>query len=341
MKKTAIFILMLIVVGASVLPAMDKAQTDAWIATQNEKNLQARFDKLEEYYKTYGDKDERNAIYMYLNLANDSYQLQQFEKTILYGEKVLLYKDIEAQNKLRMYLALANAYNLTKKDIDKGYSYADLVIVMAKAMRVEGENNASIDTNFIAPALRIQVQMLAAKPEDPQNAVTAFNKSLEAYQLDKSDKSANFVLVFSERMLKNQRVEDAIRGIEAVNQNKPNSEYYKMLGMWYARLKNQDKAIENLKASYQMKKNAKVAYDLGVLLNKTDIDGAMDYLAESNLLNDEKYSADALKLLQQLLLYEKTKGQTPVEQEKAFNAIMAAAKARLAPPTPAPASDTK
>lgn len=329
MKKIKTYLLLIIVFGAIVLPAMDKAQTDAWIAIQGEKNLQTRFDKLEEYYKTYGDKDERNALYMYLYLAEAAYQLQQFEKTIQYGEKSLLYKDIDPQNKMRITLSLANSYNLTKKDSDKAFSYADLVIELAKSLRIDNQNNTSMDTNFIAPALRIQVQLLAAKTEDPQNAVTAFNKSLEAYQLDKSDKSANFVLVFSERMLRNQRVEDAIRGIEAVNQNKPNAEYYKMLGMWYARLKNQDKAIENLKASYQMKKNAKVAYDLGVLLNKTDIDGAMNYLAESNLLNDEKYSPDALKLLQHLVFFVKTKGQPQAEQEKIFNEIMAAAKTRL------------
>ncbi|MCX6557064.1 MAG: hypothetical protein NTW95_06475 [Candidatus Aminicenantes bacterium] len=307
---------------------MDKAQTDAWIAIQSEKNLQARFDKLEEYYKTYGDKDERNAMYMYMNLADAAYLLQQFDKTIQYGEKTLLYKDLDPQNKLRIYLCLANAYNLTKKDMDKAYSYADQVIELAKTLRAENQST-TIDTNYTAPALRIQVQLLAAKPEDPQNAITAFNKSLEAYQLDKSDKSANFVLVFSERMLKNQRVEDAIRGIEAVNQNKPNAEYYKMLGMWYNRLKNSDKAVENLKASYQMKKNAKVAYDLGVLLNKTDIDGAMDYLAEANLLNDEKYSPDALKLLQHLVFFVKAKDLPQAEQMKTFNDILAAAKNRL------------
>jgi tetratricopeptide (TPR) repeat protein len=330
MKKTAICILSLIVIGAFVLPAMDKAQTDAWIAIQGEKNLQVRFDRLEEYYKTYGDKDARNAIYMYLNLANDSYQLQQFEKTILYGEKALLYKDIDPQSKLRIYLALANSYNLTKKDMDKAYSYADLVIQTAKTLRVENQDNTSLDANLVAPALRIQVQLLAAKPEDPQNAVTAFNKSLEAYQLDKSDKSANFVLIFSERMLRNQRVEDAIRGIEAVNQNKPNPDYFKMLGTWYARLKNNPKAIENFKASYSLKKNAQVAYNLGILLNQNqELDSAIEYLAEAHLLNDEKYSGDALKLLQQLLFYVKTKGQTQAEQEKAYNDIIAAAKTRM------------
>lgn len=339
MRKIIVFILLIIISGALLLAVMSKAQTDAWIAIQDEKNLQARLEKLEGYYNTYGDKDERNALYMYLSLTDAAYQLQQFEKAILYGEKALLYKDMDSQNKLRVYLFLANAFNLTKKDTEKAYSYANSIIELGKSMHVENLSNAAIDINYIAPALRIQVQLLAAKPEDIQNAVTAFNKSLEAYQLDKSDKSANFVLVFSERMLKNQRVEDAIRGIEALNQNKPNSEYYKMLGMWYARLKNQDKAIENLKASYQIKNNAKVAYDLGVLLNKTDIDMAMNYLAESHLLNDEKYSGEALKLLQHLVLFEKTKGQPQSEQEKAFNDIIAAAKTRLA--TTPPPSDSK
>jgi tetratricopeptide (TPR) repeat protein len=338
MKKISVLILLLIFSGAFLLAAMTKAQTDAWIALRGETNLQVRLDKLEEYYKTYGDKDERNAIYMYLDLADTSYQLQQFDKIIQYGEKALLYKEMDSQNKLRIYLFLANAYNLTKKDIDKAYSYADLVIELGKSLRVENQNNAAIENGFMAPALRIQAQLLAAKPEDPQNAVSALNKSLEAYQLDKSEKSANFVLALSKRMLDSNRVEDAIRGIEAINQNKPSAEYHKMLGMWYARLKNQDKAIENLKASYLLKNNAKVAYDLGVLLNTTDIDSAMNYLAESNLLNEEKYSAEALKLLH-LVLFVKTKGQPQAEQEKAFNDIMAAAKIRLGI-TP-PESDTK
>jgi tetratricopeptide (TPR) repeat protein len=329
MKKAVILILLIIVSGTLLLSVMSKAQTDAWIAIQDEKNLQSRLDKLEEYYKIYGDKDERNAMYMYLSLAETAYQLQQFEKNIQYGEKALLYKEIDLQNKLRIYLFLANAYNLTKKDTEKAYSYADAIVELGKSIRVENQNNSAIDINYVAPALRIQVQLLAAKSDDPQNAVTAFNKSLEAYKLDQSDKSANFVLIFSKRMLESERVEDAIRGIEAINLNKPSAEYFKMLGMWYNRLKNQDKAIENLKASYQMKNNAKVAYDLGVLLNKTDIDSAMNYLAEASLLNDEKYSSEALKLLQQLVLFVKTKGLPQAEQEKAFNDILAAAKTRL------------
>ena len=329
MKKIIIYILLLIVIGASALPAMNKEQTDVWIAIQGEKNLQTRLDKLEEYYKTYGDKDERNAIYMYMDLVNTAYQLQQFDKTIQYGEKALLYKEMDPQNKLLIYLFLANAYNLTKKDIDKAYNYADLVIELAKSLHIENQSNANIDANFIAPALRIQVQLLLSKPQNVKNTTDAFNKALDAYKLDNSDKSCNFVLYLSERMVKLNQVEGAIKGVEIINEAKPNADYANRLAFWYERLGNRPKAIENLKSSYQMKKSSKVAYDLGVLLNKTDIDSAMDYLAESNLLNDEKYSPKAMELLQHLFFNVKSKGQLPADQEKGFQEILLAAKTRL------------
>lgn len=331
MKKIAILILMLITISLSGLLAMDKEQTDAWIALVGEKDLQVKMQKLEAYYNKYGGKEDRNSMYMYLHLAETTYLLQQYEKTIQFGEKCLTYKETEASHKLRLYLYLANAYNLTKIDLDKAFSYSEQIIELAKSLRSEtAQSNSTIDNYFTAPALRIQVQLLAAKSEDPENALKAFNKALEAYALDKSDKSATFVLALSERMLKNDKVEEAIRGLEAINQNKPSADYYKTLGMWYARLKNNPKAIENLKASYQMKKNAKVAYDLGVLLNQAqELDSALEYLAESHLLNDEKYSGEALKLLQHLVLFEKTKGLPQAEQEKAFNDILAAAKVRL------------
>jgi tetratricopeptide (TPR) repeat protein len=230
---------------------------------------------------------------------------------------------------LRIYLFLANAYNLTKKDLDKAYSYADLVIELAKSLRLETQSNTTIDSGFIAPALRIQVQLILSRPLDVKNTTDAFNKALESYNLDKSEKSSNFILFICERMIKLNQVEAAIKGLEIINKGKPNADYLKTLGMWYARLKNQDKAIENLKASYEMKKNAKVAYDLGVLLNKTDIDSAMNFLAECNLLNDEKYSPKALELLQHLFFNVKSKGQLPEEQEKGFQEILLAAKTRL------------
>ncbi len=89
MRKIIVLILLFIVSSALVLAVMSKTQTDAWIAIQGEKDPQIRLEKLEEYYKTYGDKAERNAIYMYLSLTDTAYQLQQFDKTIQYGEKAL------------------------------------------------------------------------------------------------------------------------------------------------------------------------------------------------------------------------------------------------------------
>lgn len=341
-KKLTVLILILAAISFSVLSAVDKEQAEAWMDLVGEKDMQIKLQKLEAYYNKYGAKEDRNSMYLYLHLAETTYQLQQYEKTIQFGEKALSYKEIEASHKLRVYLYLANAYNLTKKDPEKSYSYAEQVIELAKSLRsVASQSNQTFDVIYTAPALRVQVQLLVAKSQEPSILLEAFNKALEAYQIDKSEKSASIVVVLSDRLAKKEKVEEAIRGIEIINQNKPNADYYKLLGIWYERLKNRAKAIENLKASYDLKKNAKVAYDLGVLLNQTDLDSALNFLAEANLLNDEKYSPEALKLLQHLFFNIKTKGQPAADQEKEFQGILDAAKTRLGITITPPESGTE
>ena len=330
MKKIAFLIIMLVVINLSFVYALDKEQVDAWTLLVGEKDLQVKMQKLDAYYNKYGAKEDRYSMYMYVHLAQTTYLLQQYDRAIQFGEKALTYKEIDASNKLPLYLYLANSYNLTKKDLDKAYNYAEQIVVLANSLRSETNSNSSIDINYAAPALRIQVQLLAAKAQDPQNAVAALNKAIEAYKLDKSDKSANFVVRLSDHVRKMEKIEDAIRGIEAINLEKPSAEYCHMLGIWYNQIKNMPKAIENFKAAYNLKKNAQVAYNLGILLNQAqELDSAIEYLAEAYLLNDEKVSPEALKLFEHLLFFEKTKGQPQPEQEKLYNEILAAARVRL------------
>lgn len=331
MKKAAFLIIMVMAFSLSMALAIDKEQVDTWTALVGEKDLQVKMQKLEAYYNKYGAKEDRYSMYMYVYLAQTSYLLQQYEKTIQFGEKALVYKELDASNKLPLYLYLANAYNLTKQDLDKAYGYAEQIVVLADSLRAASSGNSAIDLNYTAPALRIQVQLLAAKAQDPQNAVAALNKAIAAFKLDKSDKSANFVIRLSDHLSKNDKYEDAIRGMEAIVQEKPNADYYKLIGNWYARLKNNPKAIENFKASYAMKRNAQVGYNLGILLNQNqELDSAIDYLAEAQLLNDEKYSPEALKLFDHLVIFVKAKDMPKSEQEKLYNELLAAAKARLA-----------
>lgn len=330
MKKAAFVIIAAIAFTLSLASAIDKEQVDTWTALVGEKDLQVKMQKLEAYYNKYGAKEDRYSMYMYVYLAQTSYLLQQYDKTIQFGEKALTYKDLDASNKLPLFLYLANAYNLTKKDLDKSYDYAEQIVTLANSLRSGEGTQSAIDLNYAAPALRIQVQLLAVKAQDPEKAVQALDKAIAAYKLDKSDKSIQFVKHLSDHLSKNERIEDAIRGFEAINQDNPNPDHLKLLGTWYARVKNNPKAIENFKAAFALKRSAQVGYNLGILLNQNqELDAAIEYLAEAHLLNEEKYSAEALKLLDHLVFFEKTKGMPQPEQIKIYNEILAAAKARL------------
>jgi tetratricopeptide (TPR) repeat protein len=331
MKKAACLIIMVMAVSLAMALAIDKEQVDTWTALVGEKDLQVKMQKLEAYYNKYGAREDRYSMYMYVYLAQTSYLLQQYEKTIQFGEKAQGYKELDASNKLPLYLYLANAYNLTKRDLDKAYDYAEQIVLLADSLRAASSGNSAIDINYTAPALRIQVQLLAAKAQDPQKAILALDKSVAAFKLDKSDKSANFVIRLSDHLSKSDKLEDAIRGMEAIVQEKPNADYSKLIGNWYARIKNNPKAIENFKASYAQKRNAQVGYNLGILLNQNqELDAAIDYLAEAHLLNDEKYSPEALKLFDHLVIFVKGKDMPKAEQEKMYSELLAAAKARLA-----------
>ena len=231
MKKITILIIMFITLGLSALLALDKEQTDAWTALVGEKDLQVKMQKLEAYYNKYGAKEDRYSMYMYIHLAQTTYQLQQYDKTIQFGEKALTYKEIDASNKLPLYLYLANSYNLTKKDLDKAYDYAEQIIVLANSLRSETQGNSAIDINYTAPALRIQVQLLAAKaagPAERPHRPEQVDRSVSSWT-SRTSRPISYKAL-SDHMRKIDKVEDAIRGIEAINQDKPNADYYNTAG---------------------------------------------------------------------------------------------------------------
>ena len=199
------------------------------------------------------------------------------------------------------------------------------ILAGAEAMRDEiGTAARGIDWDGLSERIadagklknvRVELDVLAAARD------AAMAPSAELAELTAQLKQVNEAL---------WEIEDAIRGIEVINQDKPSAEYHNLLGTMYNQIKNMPKAIESFKASYALKKNAQVAYNLGILLNQNqEMDSALEYLAEAHLLNDEKISPEALKLFEHLIFFEKTKGLPQPEQEMVYNELLAAAKIRL------------
>jgi predicted Zn-dependent protease len=340
MKRIAVVVLWLIFCFSLFMFADDKQ--DLWLKAAAEKDPQLRFQYFEEFLQKYGEDEGKHSKYLYFNLSQTAFQLKQYDKSIQYGEKALDYPDLEANYKLQVYLILANAFNVTKSDLDKAYHYAGLVIDFGKSVKMTTETtdrseklSENIDKYFIAPAYRIQTHILFERAKDiPGKLVEATNKAVEAYKFHKTGRNLELILSLAYRLAKFNQLDQAITVVEQLCQNEDaNEKCYGMLATWYNKKGKKDKAILYFEKEYQIQtkddKAAKTALNIGVLLSKTDKRKAIDYFAEAFLLLNSDKTSNAYKYMQQLWFNELAKGKQQEEQDQGLANIIAAAKARL------------
>jgi len=328
MKKQIVLLLIIMVVSSFFLLGDEKQ--DLWSRISQESNLEAKLTLLQEYENKFGQELGEQSRFLYLNLALTTYQLKQFEKTITYGEKALTQQGLDQKNKLSLYLWLANSYNVTKTDLEKAHAYCDQVIALARELRSESDGASKYDTQYIAPALRIQIQTLYARgKQDPEMISQAARKGLEAYGVEPVRKNADLVFSLCNGLFNLNRKDEAISIMEQlVEKESENTRYLSALAIWYSKTGKKDQAISYLERAYRVRRNVKTAYNIAVLSQSKDVDKAIRYLAEAYQMNPSTQSR-VYKLLRHLYYNVKTKGKTQEEQDQGFNAALAAAKSRV------------
>jgi len=344
MKTVILWVVVVLLISFFFLEGAEKQ--DLWIQAATEKNLETRLQLFENYKNQFGQKIEENSRFLYYNLTQTSFLLQQFEKTIEYGEKTLTFENLEDNYKLDVGLWLANAFNLARKDYDKAYSYADMIITLGKtfkSMPISSDRAAKItieiDKMYIAPGLRIQLRILDARPgKDTQARLNLIQKAIDAYNFDKSsDFPKRIVITESVELAKANLPQEAIDALEKIID--PNDIGYSegnLLAQLYYRKYTQDKdegdkdrAIYYYEKAYEKNKLDTLAAKLGQLLSKKDKEKALIYFADAYVLSGSNNESDAYKYLQQIWFKDIAKDKTLEEQEAGFQQLIEAAKARL------------
>lgn len=314
-----------------------------WKKAITEKDTKLRFDYLKEYEALYGEKKDKVARYLYLNLANAAYKLQNFDETIKYGEEALTFDETDATNRLNVFFMLANAFKVTKNDLDKSAYYAQQTIDLAnelikKREEVDRDPEAmqkfinNYKTFFLAPALRIQSQLLYSKGKDNVALLKeSTQKACEAFKIDGSERSSDLVFTLAYNLYKKQATNDAIEALLIIlNKEKPEHKVSYLLANSYIRKNDKDKAAEYFELAYQSSKKAALAEKIGKLVHKKNIDKGIKYFAEAFVLMNSNKQSDVYKYLENLYFNKPdVKSKTPAEQEKGFRAIINAARVRL------------
>lgn len=331
MKKIIITPIILMLIFSCLLQAQDDKR-NLWNMSMNEKDLELKMTLLKDYENKYSmDNDDKTPI-LYVLLTTTAFQLKRNDEAIEYGEKSITLKDkIKNDNMLRIFIILANAYNITKKDFDKAYGYAQNVVDLSKNMKAMGNQSITLDKNFIAPALRIQVRILYSKDKDnTEIMVQTAEKVLEAYEFDKSMNTIKLMHSLAVNLY-NKKIFDASAMImqPLCEIKNPNPNHLDLMARILAKKGDKDKAAEYLEKSYGINQKIKTAYDIGALLQKSNPQKAAKFLAKVVVKSDGQYSAKAEPLLKHIVYNIIYKGKPQEVQDSGYKQIISTAKNEL------------
>jgi hypothetical protein len=341
-KKITLIAILFLAVSVCLFSAR-KAQQELYLKAVAEKELTTKVELLKEYVRKYGEKKDKFLRFIYLNLADASYKLKNYDEGIQYGETALGFEELDDNNKLNLYFSLANSYYVIQKDFDKGLEYArsivDLSTSLIKQMGESGQDQEKVDnfdkkyrTYYIAPAYRLQALILYAKGKDnAANIKQAADCALKAFDNDDgSENSAKLAFSLAVNLYKKNLLDGAIAVTEKIiDKETPKYKEVSFLASVYSKKKDRNKALLYFEKAYKSRPQADMALRIGQMVHKKDIDKGIRYFAEAYVLSKLDKGSNAYKYLEHLYFNEKAKDKSPEEKEAGFQAIVNAAKARL------------
>ena len=340
-KKITVITILFLVVTVFLFSGRKEKQ-DLYLKAMAEKDLNTKMTLLKQYAEMYADKDDKYLRFIYLNLADTTYKLKNYDEAIQYGETALGYAEMDASNKIRLYLSLANAFYVTRKDPDKAFHYADLLIktceqIIEQSRKSEQDEDqiekfvSKYQIYYIAPAYKIQAMILFNKgKDDPGTLKNAALKAVDAYKTHKDENYSSMVFSLAANLYKKNMVDDAFAVIDQVAEDETlDKRYAEFIGSVYYKKGKKDRAIHFWEIAYQANKKVRTAMKIGQLVNKKDLDKGIKYFADAFVLSKLDKGSDAYKYLEQLYFVRKAKDKSPEEKEKEFKEIINAAKARL------------
>jgi len=330
MKRSFMLILLFILYVPVYMFAQNDNSKDMYENSLQENDPVLRFQKLEEYYNKNRGDDQKIDKKFILSIVRAAFESKKFDRVIKYGEKALKFEWMNEKIKLGLYLQISNAYVISEINLTKAYNYSEFVINLGKLM-IQNDSNSGLNKKFVIPALCLQIRILDKQTTDLEALENVLKKSIEAYLYKKSPEFAGYIFIFTNRLYYEfNKHDEAIEALEIVcNDSSIKPEYLNKIALWYSKNDEIEKAIGFLKRSYDLKKDAKIAYSLGKLLQRRDINEAIAHLAESYLMGDKKTSNNSEILLQHLFFNIKMDGKSSEEKERGYIEILNKARLKL------------
>ncbi len=314
------------ILGSLQIQAAKKDKETLYLEAITEQDPTIKMQKLEEYFELYAKKKKNQTAPLFVNLVETAYKLKDWDKLQNYAKLAFESEKLSEIDQVNVKLKLAY-YNLTaKKDLPEAERLADEILSFGKKI-----NNTMCDKMFCAPALRIKIAILEAQSTSSESIKKALDASFEAYKIDKSQASADFIFYFAQKAYNELNLFDkAIAALEVIcNEADAKEDYLDKLASWYIADGFNDKALKYYILSYNKSKNAQKALSIGKLTYKNDLTKGMDFLAEAYVLDEAPYSDQAKELMVEAYKESLTEETTPEQIDDAIQQLIENARVRL------------
>jgi tetratricopeptide (TPR) repeat protein len=349
-KKVVLIITGIVFLAGSVFlfPSLEDESRELYIKAVSEQNPGLKIRLLKQYEQKYGQEQDNYSKFIYIQLADTSFKVKDYDEAIRYGEQALGFEDIAPTNKLLLFSVLANSFYVSQaqKNLQKSYDYAGSMIELAK-WAIDKAKNSNLEANqltefednynayYIAPAFRIQAMVLFSRGKEDAAAEDntikeAAQKALDAYMLDKSEHSSRLVISLAGYLFQKDKLDDAAAVVEKIfDETSPDDRLAGFLGTVYSRKGEKDKAVHYFELAYKTHKKVNTAMAIGQLVYKKDIDKGIQYFADAFVLSHFDENSRAFQYLRELYYNRKAKDVPAGEKEKGFKEIINAARVRI------------
>ncbi len=268
--------------------------------------------------------------HLYLHLTDTAYRTRNFTRVLRYGERALQENWNNPRIKMALYFYLSRACEEESVNLGKALQYAAFIHELATVVD-PGHTDSAIWVRFVAPTQRLSMRILAAEARNGEDWGRALRAGVSAFEMDPSEDSARELYETARHAESNpDGGEFALEALEVLCRSSlVRPEYLNRLAFWYSRRDRNDRAVVLLKESYNIQFDPAVAYTIGKLLQKSNPDEAMDYLAEAVQSGKEDLSTRARRLLEHLVFNVQSHGIPAQELEKKYDTLLQAAAERV------------
>jgi len=308
MKKTALTVLLVILLASPFLHAQSSSCDESYIKAMTAAEMAQKFNQLKEFVANCKGSKYENHAYAHLCLL--PLKGKSTQETINFGEKAISLGGLDELTQCQVYIIVSGLYSKSGQNLEKAKNYASQVIQIAKKNKDDKSSSTSPQAwnQLVGAGYYAHAQALE-KAKDLKGAVNSYTNS---YKILKNKQIAADLKKVGKSLYDFKFYPEAEKAFQIACTTLKDFGSCTFYAKTLFRNGKKDEALKYFKQAYAQQKSGEIAYNIGILLaGKAEKNPglgpeAIDYLLQASFLSP-KNSEKAMTLAERLYFNRNSK----------------------------------